>query len=66
MERRENLSGRRKARGQESVGSVGAGRGYLENSNEAESEAQGAQGLNKNCRESMSPLSCLIRGFHNK
>ena len=30
--------------------------------------AQGAQGLSKNCtsRESVSPLSRLIRGFRNK
>ena len=32
----------------------------------AEREAQGAQGLNKNCEESMSPSSRLIRGFRYK
>ena len=48
------------------VGSIGADRGYLENSKEAEREAQGAQGLGENCRESMSPLSRLIRGFRTK
>ena len=52
----------------ESVGSVGADRGYLDDNKEEEREAQGAEGLNKNCttRESMPPLSRLIRDFRNK
>ena len=37
-------------------------------SSEAGGEAQGIQGLSKNCtsRESVSSLSCLIRGFRIK
>ena len=40
----------------------------LENSKEAGGEAQGTQGLSKNCtsRESVSPVLRLIRGFNNK
>ena len=54
-------------RRQGSVGPVDVKRGYLENGKEAEREAQGAQDFNKNCtsRESMSPLSRLIRSFRN-
>ena len=35
---------------------------------ETREEAQGTQGLSKNCRsrESVSPVSRLIRGFRNK
>ena len=40
----------------ESVGSVDVNPGYLENTREAEKEAQGAQGFDKNCRNSV-PLS---------
>ena len=32
----------------------------------AERKAQGGQSLNKSCRERMSPLSRLVRGFHIK
>ena len=48
---------------QESVGSVGAYQGYLAMSDEAEREAQGSKGLDKNCREC---LSSLIRDFRTK
>ena len=78
MESVSDLDCRRKKRRQGSVGSVlisilililvfiDADRGYLENSKEVEREDQGAQDLDENCRESMSPLSRLIRGFRNK
>ena len=48
VENVEDLGGRGKKRKHESVGSVGANPGYLEN-----------------CKERMSPLSRLIRGFRN-
>ena len=53
---------------QERVGSVAANPDNLENNKEAGGEAQGTQGLSKNCtrRESVSPLLRLIRGFRNK
>ena len=39
----------------------------LENGKKEQREAQGAQGLNKDyCREGISPLSRLIRGFRGK
>ena len=52
----------------ERVGSVAANPDNLEINKEAGRGAQGAQGSSKNCtsRESVSPLSRLIRGFHNK
>ena len=58
----------RKKRRQERFGSVAANPDKLENSKEAGREAQGTQGLSKNCtnRESVSPLSRLIKGFRNK
>ena len=50
------------------VGSVAANPDNLENNKEAGGGAQGAQGSSKICtsRESVSPLSRLIRGFRNK
>ena len=50
------------------VGSVAANPDNLESNKEAGGEAQGTQGSSKNCtsRESVSPLSRLIRGFCNK
>ena len=48
--------GTRKKRAQESAGSVHVDRGYLE----IEREAQGVKS-----RESMSPLSRSMRGYHN-
>ena len=41
------------------VGLADVDPGYLENRKEAKGEAQGAQGLRKNRRENMSPLSLL-------
>ena len=66
MENGEDSGGRRKKRWQEGVGSLNFDPEHLEDRKEAEREAQGAEDLNKNCRESESPLSCLIRGFRNK
>ena len=59
---------REKKRRKERVSSVAANPENLENSKEAGGEAQGTQGLSKNSisRESVSPLSRLIRGFRNK
>ena len=52
----------------ERVGSVAANPDNLGSNKEAGGGAQGAQGSSKMCtsRESVSPLSCLIRGFRNK
>ena len=52
----------------ESVGSVAANPDNLESNEEAGGGAQGTQGSSKNCtsRESVSPLSRLIRGFRDK
>ena len=52
----------------ERLGSVAANPDKLESNKEAEWGAQGTQGSSKNCtsRESVSPLSRLIRGFRNK
>ena len=63
-----DLGGKRKTRRNERVGPVAASPDNLENSEEAEGGAQGTQGLSKNCtsRVSVSPLSRLIRDFHNK
>ena len=58
------VGGRVKQRRVESMGSVRADPGYLANSinsKEAEREAQGAEGLRKKCRDTVSPLSRLIR-----
>ena len=59
MENAGDLGGRKK-KGKESVGSVGADRGYLENSQGVEREAQSAQILSKNCRKNMPPLLRLM------
>ena len=58
---------RKKCR-KERIGSVATNPYSLESNKEAGGEAQGAQGSSKNCtsRESVSPLSRLIRGFRNK
>ena len=63
-----DLGGKRKRCRKERVGPVAANPDNLENNQKAGGEAQGAQGLSKSCtsRESVSPLSCLIRGFRNK
>ena len=63
-----DFGGKRKKRRQERVDSAATDPDNLENSKGAEREAQGTQGLKKNCtsRESVSPLSRLIRGFRNK
>ena len=52
----------------ERVGSVAANSDNLGSYKEAGEGAQGAQGSSKICtsRESVSPLSRLIRGFRNK
>ena len=52
----------------ERIGSVAANPDNLESNKEAGGGAQGTQGSSKNCtnRESVSPLSRLIRGFRNK
>ena len=60
---RGNLGGNRNKRRQESVDSKSAGQGNLENSKEAGKEAQGTRGLRKNYKESVPPLSRLIRVF---
>ena len=59
------MGGKRKKRRQKSVGSVAADPDSLENSKEARREAQVTLGVSKNCtsRESVSPLSRLIKGF---
>ena len=58
---------RKKCR-KERVGLVAANPDNLESIREAGGGAQGTQGSSKNCtsRESVSPLSRLIRGFRNK
>ena len=52
----------------ERVGSVAANSDNLGSNKEAGGGAQGAHGSSKICtsRESVSPLSRLIRGFRNK
>ena len=60
---------KRGKRRKERVGPVAANPDNLEDNKEAGGGAQGTQGLvGKNCtsRESVSPLSRLIRGFRNK
>ena len=59
---------KRKKRRQERVGSVAADPDNLENSKKAGRDAKGTQGISKNCtsRESVFPLSRLIRVFRNK
>ena len=62
------MGGKRKKYRKERVGSVAANSDNLRSNKEAGGGAQGAQGSSKICtsRESVSPLSRLIRGFRNK
>ena len=63
-----DLGGKRKKCQKERVGPVAANPYNLESNKEAGGGVQDTQGSSKNCtsRESMSPLSRLIRGFRNK
>ena len=63
-----DIGGKRKKCRKERVGSVAANPDNLGSNKEAGGGAQGAQGSSKICtsRESVSPLSRLIRGFRNK
>ena len=63
-----DMGGKRKKCRKEGVGSVAANPDNLGSNKEAGGGAQGAQGSSKICtsRESVSPLSRLIRGFRNK
>ena len=63
-----DTGGKRKKCRKERVGSVAANPDSLESNKQAGGGAQGTQSLSKNCtsRESVSPLSRLIRGFRNK
>ena len=63
-----DMSGKRKKCRNERVGLVAANSDNLGSNKEAGGGAQGAQGSSKICtsRESVSPLSRLIRGFRNK
>ena len=64
-----DTGGKEKKCRKERVGSEAANNpDNLESNKEAEGGAQGTQGSSKNCtsRESVSPLSRLIRGFRNK
>ena len=65
---RGDTGGKRKKCRKERVGSVAVNPDNLESNKEAGGGAQGAQGSSKVCtsRESVSPLSRLIRGFRNK
>ena len=60
-----DLGGKREKRRKYRVGPVAATPDNLEKNNEAGGGAQGIQGLRKICtsRESVSPLSRLVRGF---
>ena len=62
------LGGKRKKCTKERVGPVAANPDNLEINKETGRGVQDTQGLSKNCtsRESVSPLSRLIRGFRNK
>ena len=64
----EDMGGKRKKCRKERVGSVAANPDNLGSNKEAGGGAQGAQGSSKICtsRESVSPLSRLIRGFRTK
>ena len=68
VENERDSGGRKKYQRQKSVGSVNANPKDPENSKEAVGEAQETRGLSKNCtsRQSVSPLSRLIRRFRNK
>ena len=61
------MSGKRKKCRKERVGSVAANPDNLESNKEAGGGSQGTQGSSKYCtsRESVSPLSRLIRGFRS-
>ena len=63
-----DTGGKRKKCRKERVGSVAANPDNLESNKEAGEGAQGTRGSSKNytSRESVSPLSRLIRGFRNK
>ena len=63
-----DFSGTRKRCRKGSVGPVAANSNIVEINKEAGGGAQGTLSLSKNCtsRESVSPLSRLIRGFRNK
>ena len=63
-----DMDGKRKKCRKERVGSVAANSDNLGSNKEAGGGAQGAQGSSKICtsRESVSPLSRLIRGFRKK
>ena len=63
-----DTGGNRKKCRKERVGSIAANPDNLESNKEAGREAQGAQDPSKTCtsRESVSPLSRLIKGFRNK
>ena len=63
-----DTGGERKNVENKKVGSVAANPDNLESDKEAGGGAQGTQGSSRNCtsRESLSPLSRLIRGFRNK
>ena len=62
------MGGKRKKNRKERVGLVAANPDNLGSNKEAGGGAQGARGSSKICRskESVSPLSRLIRGFRNK
>ena len=62
-----DLGGKRKTHKKERVDPVASNPDNLENNKETGGGAQGTQGLSKNytSRESVSPLSRLIRGFRN-
>ena len=63
-----DFGGTRKRCRKRSVGPVAANSNIVEINKEAGRGAQGTLSLSKNCtsRESVSPLSRLIRGFRNK
>ena len=63
-----HMGGKRKKCRKERAGSVAANSDNLGSYKEAGGGAQGAQGSSKICtsRDSVSPLSRLIRGFRNK
>ena len=63
-----DLGGKRKKRRKERVGPVALNPDNLETNKEAGGGAQGTQGSSKSCtsRESVPPLSRLIRYFRNK
>ena len=57
------MDGGSKKRRRERVGLIRAVRGYQENNQEAEKRAQDAEGLDKNCRESMPPSVASDEAF---